>query len=363
MFNRKLVLEDGHEFLGYGFGSGYEAISEVIFNTSVVGYQEILSDPANYNKIICMTYPVIGSYGLNDEDYESKTITVAGLIVREYNDLPSNFRYTHKLDEVMEEASVPGIAGVDTREIARLIRDKGTMKGIICDVRTPLSECLDLIRGHVEEDELSLISTKKVWYSRTTNPLYTVVALDLGIRKSVVKMLNEVGFNVIVVPYDTNIQGIMKFKPNAVLISDGPSNPNEAKEVIDLVNELKGKLPILGIGNGQNIIALSYNCEVVKEKVGHNGCNIPVKNLQSGKIEITSQNTKYVIDDSKINNLQITHRNVIDNVISGIENEKDYVIAVSYNPTLSDREDNVYLRLIQSIKNSRGEGNAKKNRR
>lgn len=358
MFNRKLVLEDGSEFLGYGFGSTKERIAEIVFNTSVVGYQEILSDPANYNKIICMTYPVIGSYGLTDEDYESKSITVGGLVVREYNDLPSNFRYTHKLDEAMDEAKIPGIAGVDTREIARIIRDKGSMKAIISDINTPTSECLEMLKGYFTENSLPFVSTKKVWYSRTTNPLYTVVALDLGIRRSVVKMLNNVGFNVIVVPFDTSVEAIMKFKPDGILISDGPSDPNESLEVVEVINNLKGKLPILGIGNGQNFIALSYNAEVSKEKVGHNGCNIPVKNVKSGKIEITTQNTKYIINELSLKNIECTHKNVIDNVICGIEDKTDRVLAVSYNPILNESNDNAYLRFVNAIKLSRGEKNA-----
>lgn len=359
MFNRKLVLEDGHEFYGVGFGCLDTRIAEVVFNTSVVGYQEILSDPANTNRIVCMTYPVIGSYGLTDEDYESKSITVSGVIVKEYNDLPSNFRYTHKLDEAMEESSVPGISGIDTREVTRLIRDNGIQKGIICDANLPLEECLKLIKDNKDEDILPNVSTKKVLHSRTTNPLYTIVTIDLGIRRSVLKMLNKLGCNVIVVPYNTPIESIYKYKPDAVLLSDGPFNPLIQFELIDTIKNLIGKLPIFGIGNSQNLIALSYNFKVCKEKVGHNGCNIPVKNLKTGKIEITTQNTLYSICEDSINNttLQCTYKNVLDNVIAGLEDEVNKVCSISFNPTLND-----CVELLKVIKKTRGEKDAKKNR-
>lgn len=363
MNNRKLVLESGQEFYGKGFGSDSTKIAELCFNTSVVGYQEILSDPANYNRIICMTYPVIGSYGLNDEDYESKSITCSGVIVKEYNDMPSNFRYTHKLDEAMEDSLVPGISGIDTRELTRLIRDNGTMKAMICDAEMPLDKCLEELRSYNDIDELPQVSTKKPWYSRTTNPLFTVVAIDLGIRKSVVKNLNKVGFNVIVVPYNTSIDEIMKFKPHGVLISDGPFNPLRQEEIVNNINGLKGKLPILGIGNGQNLIALSYGANVEKEKVGHNGCNIPVRNLATGKIEICVFNSMYSVLESSINSelLTITHKNVLDGFIAGLENVNNNVITVNYNPVLNESLDNVYLRFLNVVKKARGENNAKKN--
>ena len=364
MAKRKLVLENGLVFEGNGFGSEKEAIAELVFNTSVVGYQEILSDPVNYGRMICMTYPVIGSYGLTDEDYESKTITVSGLVVREYNDIPSNFRYTHKLGEVMDEYDVPGIEGIDTRQIAKIIRDTGTMKALICDVDKPMAECMSLIGNYLEDANLaSKVSTKKVMHSRTTNPLFTVVAIDCGIRRSLVKMLNASGCNVVVVPYNTSVEAILKHKPDGIIITDGPGNPACCFEAINIVKELKGKLPILGIGHGQEIIALAYGANIYKEKAGHNGCNLPVRNISSGKIQITTQNSLYAIDEETLNGkLNVTHVNVLDGSVAGVINEDDMVMAIQYKPVLNDDKENAFNRYVALIKKYRGEKNAKKNR-
>lgn len=365
MNNRKLVLENGQIFEGVGFGSSNEVIAELVFNTAVVGYQEILSDPSNCNQIVCMAYPVIGNYGLNDEDYESKSITVTGIIVREYNDIPSNFRYTHKLGEVMEEYGVPGISQVDTRQIVRTIRDNGTMKAIICDIDKPLEECLNAIKEHVEPKHIvSMVSSKKIWHSRTTNPTYNVVAIDCGIKRSLVKMLNESGCNVVVVPYNTSVEAIMKLKPDGLFISDGPGNPNDVEEVINLVKEMKGKLPILGVGLGQEIIGLAYGAKVYKQKVGHNGCNLPVRNISTGKIEITNQNDLYALDAESLKGtgLKLTHENVLDGIPEGVEDSKNCVIAVQYNPSSNpESDDYVFNRFVKLMKKCGGRKNAKKN--
>lgn len=335
MNNRKLVLENGMVFNGLGFGSNNEAVCELVFNTAVVGYQENLTDPSNYGKMMCLTYPVIGSYGLTSEDNESKTLTVSGLVVREYNDEPSNFRFTTKLDEVMDEAGVPGIMNVDTRYIARILRDNGVMKALICDIDKPLEECLEVIKNYsTPKNIVEQISSKKVWHSRTTNPHYTVVAIDCGLKKSNVNMLNKAGCNVVVVPYGTTSEQIMKYKPNGLLISSGPGNPEELTYLISQVSELKGKLPILGLGLGQNVIALSYGASVYRLNVGHNGCNLPVKNLTTGKIEITTQNNIYAINEESLQNttLTVTHKNVLDGAVAGISDIENNVIAISYHP-------------------------------
>lgn len=364
MSKRKLVLENGLVFIGEGFGSDKEAVAELIFNTSVVGYQEILSDPVNYNKIICMTYPVIGSYGLTDEDYESNGLKVSGLVVREYNDIPSNFRYTHTLDEIMVEDNVVGISGVDTRQITRIIRDSGTMRAIICDIEKPINECLVKLSEGGLDDLVSGVSTKKVVYSRTANPTYTVVALDLGIRKSVIRSLNKLGCNVILVPHTTSCEAILKYKADGLLISDGPGIPACNVKAIELVKALKGKMPILGIGAGQAVIALAYGADTYKEKVGHNGCNIPVRCLETGKITITSIASLYGVSKDSLakTDLKLTHVNVIDDTVMGLKNEDDKVLAVGYQLALNKDEANTYNEFIDLLKKSRGEQNAKKNR-
>ncbi|MBO5711546.1 MAG: glutamine-hydrolyzing carbamoyl-phosphate synthase small subunit, partial [Acholeplasmatales bacterium] len=284
MNNRKLVLENGKVFEGVGFGYDGEVVAELVFNTAVVGYQEMLSDPTYYGQMVCMTYPIIGTYGMTDEDYESKNIVMSGLIVREYNDAPSNFRYTRTLSEVMVDNKVVGIEGVDTRELTRIIRDGGSQKAIICDIDKPLAECLAQIKEvNSLEDAVAKVSTKKVWYSRTANPKYNVVAIDCGVRLNLIKKLNQAGCNVVVVPYNTTVEEILKYKPNGLFISNGPGNPECAEQAIEVVKNLKGKMPILGIELGMCVIGVAYVSKLIKNKLGHHGVNNPVKNLSSNK--------------------------------------------------------------------------------
>ncbi len=348
---RKLVLENGLEFIGDGFGSSNERIAELVYNTSVVGYQESLSDPSNLEYIMVMGYPVVGSYGLTDEDYESNELTISGLIVREYSKYPSNFRYTHELAERMDENGVPGISGVDTREIVRILKEQGSMRAMICDIDRDLSVCLSMIRKYnVPKDIVSKISTKKVWYSRTLNYKYTIACIDLGLKKSLIKMLKDLACNVVVVPYNASIDTIMKYKPDGIFISDGPSNPYDIENIIDTINTLKGKMPILGVGLGQEIIELAYGAKLFKQKIGHNGSNIPVRNLKTNRIEITSQNDQYAVDEESLKktDLKPTHKNVIDGIITGVEDAKNNVIAVQYNPNPAE-SDFVFKRFVDLL--------------
>jgi len=348
MINRKLVLENGMVFEGKAFGATTEKVAELVYNTSVVGYQETLSDPSNLEYIMVMGYPVIGSYGLTDEDYESTELTVSGLVVREYSKYPSNFRYTHELDERMDENGIPGIEGVDTRELVRIIKEYGSMRAMIANVETPTEECLKKIKEYsVPKDVVARISTKKVWYSRTLNYKYTVACIDLGLKKSLIKMLKDLSCNVVVLPYNAKIDTIMKYKPNGLFISDGPSNPYDIEDIINTINELKGKLPILGVGLGQEIIELAYGAKLFKQKVGHNGSNYPVRNVKTNKIEITSQNDQYAVEEKSLENtkLKVTHKNVIDGIITGVEDLDNKVIAIQYNPNPCDN-DYVFKRFV-----------------
>ena len=271
-YDKKIVLEDGREFYGYGFGYSKEAINEIVFNTSMVGYQEIVSDPSYTDQMVCMTYPLIGNYGMTDEDYETKNLTMGGLIVREYNDLPSNFRYTKTLSEVLEEYQIPGISGVDTRKITRIIRDEGSQKVMITDASTPLEEAVKKIKDYqIPTDMVSRVSCKKRWYSRTPNHKYDVVAIDCGIKLNIIRKLNEKGCNVTVVPYDTSAEEIMKIHPDGLFLSNGPGNPEDVTPVINVVKELKGKLPIFGICLGHQMISLALGAKTFKMKFGHRG--------------------------------------------------------------------------------------------
>ena len=244
-FTKKIVLENGREFYGYGFGADREAINEIVFNTSMVGYQEIMSDPSYTDQMVVMTYPLIGNYGMADEDYETKTPTIGGMIVREYNDSPSNFRYTKTLNEVFEEHDIPAIWGVDTRALTRIIRDEGTQKVLITDVATPRDEALRKLGEYVmPRDMVSRVSCKKRWMSRVPNHKYDVVAVDCGIKYNIIRLLNRVGCNVTVMPYNSTVEEIMAFHPDGLVLSNGPGNPEDVTPVIELVKQLRGRLPI-----------------------------------------------------------------------------------------------------------------------
>ncbi len=226
--NKKIVLEDGEEYYGTGFGANKEAVYEIVFNTSMVGYQEIVSDPSYTYQMVVMTYPLIGNYGITDDDYETKQPTIGGMVVREYNDLPSNFRYTKTLSEYLEENDIPGIAGVDTRKLTRSIREKGSRKAIITDAKTKKEDALKKIKQYkMPKDAVEKVSCKKKWYSRTSNPKYNVVAVDCGIKLNIIRSLNKRRCNVTVVPYNTTAKEIEELKPDGVFLSNGPRRPRE----------------------------------------------------------------------------------------------------------------------------------------
>lgn len=346
-YDKKIVLENGQEFYGYGFGADKEAINEIVFNTSMVGYQEIISDPSYTDQMVCMTYPLIGNYGITDEDYETKIPTMGGLIVREYNDLPSNFRYTKTLSEVLDEYNIPGISGVDTRMITRIIRDEGSQKVIICDADVPYDKALKKVKDYViPTDMVSRVSCKKRWYSRTPNHKYDVVAIDCGIKLNIIRKLNEKGCNVTVVPYNITAEEIMNMKPDGLFLSNGPGNPEDVQEVISVVRELKGKLPIFGICLGHQMISLALGAKTFKMKFGHRGGNHPVMNLENGKIEITSQNHSYAVDVASLEGtpLELTHKNLLDDTAEGVKSEENKLFSVQYHPeSAPGPQDSAYL--------------------
>lgn len=334
-FDKKIVLEGGEEYYGYGFGADKEAICEIVFNTSMVGYQEIVSDPSYTYQMVVMTYPLIGNYGITDDDYETKQPTIGGMIVREYNDLPSNFRYTKTLSEYLEENDIPGIAGIDTRKLTRSIREKGSRKVIITDSNTSKQQALKKLKEtDIPKDAVAKVSCKKKWYSRTANPNYHIVAIDCGIKLNIVRSLNKRGCNVTVVPYNTTAKEIIDLKPDGIFLSNGPGDPEDVKEVIKLVKELKGKYPIFGICLGHQMISLAYGAKTYKLKFGHRGGNHPVLNLATDKIEITSQNHSYAVDEKSLQktDLTVTHKNILDDTIEGVECKKDKVFSVQYHP-------------------------------
>lgn len=351
---KKLILENGQEFIGEGFGSNENKVCEVVFNTSMAGYQEIISDPSYTYQAVVMTYPLIGNYGTNDEDYESKQPTVSGLIVREYNDFPSNFRSNKTLDEVMKEFNISGISGIDTRKLARIIRDFGTCKGLITDAGVTLEEGMKILNTeNVKTDAVSKVSCKRIWESKrtadstiTAKKSFKVVAIDCGMKLNIVRSLNAAGCDVIIVPYNTSADKIMEFEPDGIFVSNGPGDPTDVPEVIDTLRMLIRKYPIFGICLGHQLISLAYGAKTYKLKFGHRGGNHPVKNLLTDKVEITSQNHSYAVDVESIKNtpLKITHMNLLDNTVEGIKSEKDKVFSVQYHPeSAPGPEDSKYL--------------------
>ena len=331
----KIVLSDGSEYPGCRFGAKDSRVCELVFNTSMVGYQEIVSDPSYTGQLVVMTYPIIGNYGVTDEDFETKIPTIGGLVVREYNDIPSNFRYTKTLSEILEDYDIPAIEGVDTRKLTRAIRDGGSQKALLTDAGTPTGEAVALLGAtDLRHDQVSQVSCKKRWYSRTSNHRFTVVAVDCGMKLNIVRSLNARGCNVTVVPYDTPYQTILDMEPDGVFLSNGPGDPEDVAPVIELVRRLRGKFPIFGICLGHQMIALAYGGRTYKLKFGHRGGNHPVKDLSTGKLEITSQNHSYAVDAASLEGtgLEVTHVNVLDGTVEGLTCRKDRVFSVQYHP-------------------------------
>ena len=332
MIERKIVLANGVELTGKGFGSMKEALCEVVFNTAVVGYQEILSNPGYTEKMIVMTYPLIGNYGIIDEDYDSKLMGPKGLIVREYNDKPSNFRYTKTLNEVLEENDVVGLTHLDTRKLTRILRDEGNMVGFICDATVSHEEAMAKIAAYTAPENLmAKVSCRKKWYSRCANPKYSVVVIDCGVTYGLVRELNRHGCNVTVVPYNTSAEDILKMNPDGVVVAGGPGNPQDAVETVEILKNLQGVKPLFGIGAGYHLMGLAHGMKLVKMKTGRQGGNHPVKVLETGKVEIVSLNHDWLIDKESLEaNAVLTHVNILDDSAAGFKKENG--MATLYHP-------------------------------
>lgn len=346
-FTKKLVLEDGREFPGVGFASDSERVGELVFNTSMVGYQEILSDPSYADQIIVMTYPLIGNYGITDEDYETKFPSIGGMIVKENNNSPSNFRYTKTLEEVLDENHIPAMSGVDTRMLTRILRDARGLRAIITDINTTTEEAVKKIQATERpRDLVSRVSCKKRWFSRTANYKYDIVAIDCGMKYNMVRSLNAHGCNVTVVPWNSTPEQILAFNPDGVLISNGPGSPEDVPEVVETIRQLRGKVPMFGICLGHQLIALAYGAKIVPINPGHRGGNHPVKELKTGHVLITAQNHGYAVDEESLSGteLDVTHRNLLDGTVEGCECNADKVISVQFHPeSAPGPQDTIYL--------------------
>ena len=334
MKKMKLVLETGQEFSGAGYGAGTPAVGEIVFNTSMVGYQEILSDPAYAGQIVVMTYPLMGQYGIMDEDFESRAVCLSGLVVREYCDTPSNFRYTKTLGEELEEHGIPCISDVDTRMLTRIIRRKGQLRAAIVDEDMNLVDALKLITASkTGEDFVSKVSCTKRWFSRTPEHNFDVVVIDCGLKHSIISALNRRGCNVTVVPFNTSMEDILAFNPDGVLISNGPGNPAAHTELVEVIDSLKGKLPIFGICLGMELIALSYGAKIERIGCGHHGGH-PVRNLKTGRISTAEHNHNYAVTMESLagTKLEAAYVDAADGTLEGIECREDKVFAVQFYP-------------------------------
>lgn len=347
---RKLILEDGSEYLGIGFGSMSEKKLELVFNTSMVGYQEILSDPSYTDQAIVMTYPIIGNYGINAEDFETKKPSVGALIVREYAKEPSNFRCNQTLSSFMEANDIAGIEGIDTRELTRKIRKYGSCKVLITDAGMSAEEGRQILESwDYAHDQVARVSTKEAWISEPTasvsNPLH-VAAIDCGIKLNIIRSLNQLGCKVTVLPWNTSPDTIKALNPDGIFLSNGPGDPTDVSPTIELVKQLHGLYPIFGICLGHQILSLSYGAKTYKLKFGHRGGNHPVKNMLTDKVEITSQNHSYAVEESSLQGLglTVTHVNLLDQTIEGIQNDKDRSFSIQYHPeSAPGPQDSYYL--------------------
>tara|TARA_Y100001968_G_scaffold326963_1_gene371031 strand:- start:796 stop:1893 length:1098 start_codon:yes stop_codon:yes gene_type:complete len=336
----KLILKNGMVFNGISLGHIGETIGEICFNTGMTGYQEILTDPSYCGQIINMTFPHIGNYGINQEDIESVKIQASGFIVREANEVPSNYRSIQSLNNYLKENEIVGIQEVDTRMITRIIRDEGSMNAIISSDNLNENYLIDKLNSFPSMKGMDLVkcvSTKKKYLWRNSNDKkYRVAVIDFGIKFNILRLLESFGCYCKVFPADTSSNEILKFNPDGIFLSNGPGDPSAVTYAINTIKFLIGKRPIFGICLGHQILCLALGAQTFKLKFGHRGCNHPVKNLNNGLIEITSQNHGFsVLSESLPSNIKITHISLNDHTVEGISCESLNVFSVQYHPESS----------------------------
>ena len=354
-----LALEDGRTFACQSFTGAGEAAGEVVFNTSMTGYQEVLTDPSYSGQMVTMTYPLVGNYGVNLEDVESNRIQVAAFLVKEYQAHPSNFRSTQSLADYLAGQGILGVEGLDTRALTRHIRNGGAMRGVISTVDldpSALTARAAAIPSMVGRDLARQVSTRRpyrwvdgrpamlddddrldrtVWRRRDRRP--SVVAIDFGLKYNIARCLHQVGFEVVVVPAATDAADIMAMAPDGLFLSNGPGDPEPVTYGIATVAQLLGRLPIFGICLGNQILGLALGGRTFKLKFGHRGANQPVKNLITGKVEITSQNHGFAVDMKSLAGeaVEVTHINLNDNTVEGIRHRRLPAFSVQYHPEAS----------------------------
>jgi carbamoyl-phosphate synthase small subunit len=355
-----LALEDGRTFSCRSFTGKGEASGEVVFNTGMTGYQEILTDPSYSGQMVVMTYPLIGNYGINPEDIESGRIQVAAFIIKEYQAYPSNFRSTTTLADYLTSHDILGVEHLDTRAITRHIRNAGAMRAIIStDDLTPASLVkraneipkmagLNLAKVVTTPDPFYWESGKPQFFNPGSRPLdktiwrhrgvkRSVIAFDFGIKFNILRQLEQAGFELVVVPSATSVGTIEAMAPDGILLSNGPGDPEPVSDAIETIRSLLDYRPIFGICLGHQLLGLALGAKTFKLKFGHRGANQPVKNFRSGKVEITSQNHGFAVDTESLqeNDVEITHINLNDNTLEGFRHRKYPIFSVQYHPEAS----------------------------
>lgn len=360
-----VALEDGRIFEGVSFGAEGKASAEVVFNTSMTGYQEILTDPSYTGQIITMTYPLMGNYGTNPEDVESRGVFCSGFIVREYCEYPSNFRSTQSLGEYLKTNGIPGITDIDTRALTKHIRTAGAMRGIIAagdfdpqelvnEARSaPKLEGADLVKG-ITTSEKYTFNEECYWLPAAADKKYNIAVYDYGVKKNILRCLCSMGCNVTVYPATAGAEEILADNPDGIFLSNGPGDPQAVTYAIDNVRQLIGKKPIMGICLGHQISALALGGKTYKLKFGHRGANHPVRDEATGKIEITSQNHGFSVDMESFPDdiAEVTHINLNDMTVEGLRHKTEPLFSVQYHPESSagpHDADYLFTRFIKMI--------------
>ncbi|GAB2702623.1 glutamine-hydrolyzing carbamoyl-phosphate synthase small subunit [Paenibacillus thermoaerophilus] len=331
-----LLLEDGTVFTGRAFGAQTDSVGEVVFNTGITGYQEVLSDPSYCGQIVTMTYPLIGNYGITRDDFESVRPYIHGFVVREQETVPSNWRAQYSLDELLKEYGIPGIYGIDTRMLTRKIRHHGVMKGVLSTSGKSVEELRQLLDSTpLMTDQVSRVSTRSVFSA--PGDKHRVVLMDFGAKSGILRDLTKRGCDVVVVPHDTTADQIRRLAPDGILLSNGPGDPKDVPHAVQTVRELLGEYPLFGICLGHQLFALACGADTTKLKFGHRGGNHPVKDLRTNRCFITSQNHGYTVLEESIaaTELEVTHINNNDRTIEGLRHKKYPAFSVQYHPEAS----------------------------
>ena len=331
-----LALEDGTTFEGSSFGAAGTTFGEVVFNTSMAGYQEILTDPSYKGQIVTMTYPLIGNYGSNSEDIESRKPFVEGFVVRECSELASNWRNECTLDEYLKKYNIIGIEGIDTRALTRHIRLAGAMKAVISTEELNPDKLIEMAKASeslVGKDLVKEVSSREITkYNKGGK--YNVVVMDTGVKYNILRLLAARNCRVTVVPADTSAEKILELKPDGLMLSNGPGDPAAVTYVVENVKKLLGKVPMFGICLGQQMLGLAMGGRTFKLKFGHHGANHPVKDLKTGKVHITVQNHGFCVDIDSLpkDDIEITHINLNDKTLEGIRHKSLPVFSVQFHP-------------------------------